>query len=86
MEFTVNVHKDEDGGFWAEVAELPGCITQGASIEEVEENVKDAIEAMLEGLIDDYVDGLDHRVEFEQPDERFVLAIRLQRQKTPAKR
>jgi predicted RNase H-like HicB family nuclease len=50
--YTVLVYEaDEDeGGFWATVAELPGCGTTGETIEEVEENVKDAIATYLDAL------------------------------------
>ncbi len=48
MRFTVLVHDDEDGGYWVSVPELPGCFTQGDTLEEVELNVKDAIECYLE--------------------------------------
>jgi predicted RNase H-like HicB family nuclease len=41
---------DEPPGFWATVPELPGCFTHGGSIEEIRENVKDAIDAWFEGL------------------------------------
>ena len=38
----------EEGGYWAEVPALPGCITEGDTIEEVINNLKDAIEGWLE--------------------------------------
>ena len=41
------VHVAEEGGFWAEVPALPGCVTEGESIEEVMANLKDAIEGWL---------------------------------------
>jgi predicted RNase H-like HicB family nuclease len=85
MDFTVNIYKDEDGGFWAEVPELPGCITQGDSIEELEENAKDAIEAMLEGLIDDYIDGIQGKIEFAEPNQKFVLSLSLHRSRASTK-
>ena len=42
------IHKDESGGYWAEVPSLPGCVSQGETIEEIRENVREAIEAWLE--------------------------------------
>ena len=38
----------EEGGYWAEVPALPGCITEGATMEEVIANLKDAIEGWLD--------------------------------------
>ena len=39
-----------EGGFWAEVPALPGCYSQGETIEETMENVKEAIEGHLLAL------------------------------------
>jgi predicted RNase H-like HicB family nuclease len=51
MTCTVLIYEDkDDGGFWAKVAELPGCYTSGESLEEIEENVKDAIAAYMEAI------------------------------------
>ena len=58
MNFGVLVHKDEHGGYWAEVPELPGCLSQGETLEETESNIKEALELMLEGLVDDYAASL----------------------------
>lgn len=41
------VHAAEEGGFWAEVPALPGCVTQGESMEEVEANLREAIALWL---------------------------------------
>ena len=50
FEYTVVIHKAEEGGYWAEVPSLEGCFSQGETIEETLENVKDAIAAHLEAL------------------------------------
>lgn len=47
MTLQVVVHKEEGGGFWAEVPALPGCATQGATIPELMERVKEAVEGWL---------------------------------------
>ena len=41
------VHEAEEGGFWAEVPALPGCVTQGETLEEIEANLHEAIEGWL---------------------------------------
>jgi predicted RNase H-like HicB family nuclease len=41
------VHKAEEGGFWAEVPALPGCLTQGETVAEVESNLREAIDLWL---------------------------------------
>ena len=47
MKIKAIVHVAEEGGFWAEVPALPGCVTEGESMEEVMANLKDAIEGWL---------------------------------------
>lgn len=48
MKIKAIVHPAEEGGYWAEVPALPGCITEGETMEEVMDNLKDAIEGWLE--------------------------------------
>jgi predicted RNase H-like HicB family nuclease len=48
--FTVKVYRAEEGGYWAECSELPGCFTQGETIPEVRRNARDAISLYLETL------------------------------------
>jgi predicted RNase H-like HicB family nuclease len=43
----VLIHKADDGGFWAEVPALPGCVSQGETVEELRTNVREAIEGWL---------------------------------------
>lgn len=47
--YEVILHPDlEDGGFWVECPELPGCASQGESVEEALAMIEDAIEGWLE--------------------------------------
>jgi len=47
--FDVILHPDlEDGGFWVECPVLPGCASQGDTVEEALEMIKDAIGGHLE--------------------------------------
>jgi len=41
------VHKAEEGGYWAEVPAIPGCVTQAHSLEALEANLREAIEGCL---------------------------------------
>lgn len=50
MEYTVILHQAEEGGYWVEVPSLPGCFSQGESIDEALKNIKEAVESHLEGL------------------------------------
>jgi predicted RNase H-like HicB family nuclease len=47
MKIKVVVHDAEEGGFWAEVPALPGCATQGETMDELMRNLHEAIEGCL---------------------------------------
>ncbi len=49
----VLIYPGEDGYWVAEVPSLPGCISQGKTKEETIANIKEAIEAYVESLIQD---------------------------------
>jgi predicted RNase H-like HicB family nuclease len=55
MDYTILIHQAEEGGFWSEVPALPGCYSQGESIDETLQNTKEAIEAHLLALREDQV-------------------------------
>jgi len=38
---------DEDGGYWVEAADIPGCVSQGDTVDEALAMIKDAIEGCL---------------------------------------
>ena len=46
-DLTAYAHAAEEGGYWAEVPTLPGCLTQGETLDEVVENLNDAIRGWL---------------------------------------
>jgi len=46
--YAVVIHEDAEGGFWAEVPALPGCYSQGETMNELMENVREAITGVLE--------------------------------------
>lgn len=45
--YTPVVHEAEEGGFWAEIVELPGCVSQGETLIELGANLREAVEAVL---------------------------------------
>ncbi len=47
MTFKAIVHREESGGYWAEVPAIPGCATQGETLEELEQNLREAIQGCL---------------------------------------
>jgi predicted RNase H-like HicB family nuclease len=50
MKYRILIEQDEDGVYIAEVPSLPGCISQGATRNEVIDNITEAIEGYLESL------------------------------------
>ena len=48
LQFKVLIEQDEDGIYVASVPELPGCYTQGKTLEEVRDRVKEVIQLVLE--------------------------------------
>ena len=48
MKIKAIIHAAEEGGYWAEVPALPGCVTQGESLDEVQANLREAITLWLE--------------------------------------
>ncbi len=53
MEYTVIFREAQEGGYWADVPALPGCYSQGETIEETMENMREAIESRVEALKED---------------------------------
>jgi hypothetical protein len=41
------LHEAEEGGFWAEVPALPGCVTQGETMKELLANLREAVQGSL---------------------------------------
>ena len=49
MEYTILIHKDVEGGWYCgQCQQLPGAISQGKTLDELMENMKDAIQLVLE--------------------------------------
>lgn len=47
MEYTVILEKMDNGQWFCQCEQVPEAVTQGATIEEAKENIKDAIEMVL---------------------------------------
>jgi predicted RNase H-like HicB family nuclease len=47
MNIKAIVHEAEEGGFWAEVPAIPGCATQGDTLDELLANLREAIKGCL---------------------------------------
>ncbi len=56
LKYPVTIIPDETGGYVAEIEELPGCYTQGETLEETYANMEESRHLWLESA---YEDGLD---------------------------
>ena len=52
MKFKVVVHEADEGGYWAEVPAIPGCASEGETLEELKHNIQEAIQGCLSVDID----------------------------------
>jgi len=57
-EFTAIIEAAPEGGYWAICPEVPGANGQGETIEEVKNNLRQAIELILEDRREDILRGL----------------------------
>ncbi len=51
FQFAVILHAEQGGGWWVEVPFLPGCVSQGDTIDEALSNIKEAIELTVEDML-----------------------------------
>jgi predicted RNase H-like HicB family nuclease len=56
---TAIVRPEESGGFSAEVPALPGCFTEGATLDDLRENLREAAEGWLKAHHDIFSATLD---------------------------
>ena len=62
MKIKVRIHEAEEGGFWAEVPALPGCMSQGETLDETIANVREAILGWLDADVPPPVPGHGEQV------------------------
>ncbi|MDR0358675.1 MAG: type II toxin-antitoxin system HicB family antitoxin [bacterium] len=74
--FAITHDVDEDGnvGWVAEIEELPGCISQGASPEEALEHVRDAMRDWISIALEDNVEVPQPRADADYSG-RFVVRV-----------
>ncbi len=67
MKLKVIIHNAEEGGYWAEVPSIPGCVAQGDSFEELLGNLYEAVEACM--IVD------VSKFEFSEHDKVLEIAV-----------
>ncbi len=71
LPYSIYIQAEAEGGFFARVEELKGCMTQGESLEEVASNIRDAMNAWL-------ATALDRGIAIPEPESysgKFVLRV-----------
>ena len=69
--YTFHIEHEQEGGFWGYFPSLPGCFTQGETLEEVVFMAKDALAGYLECLL-----AHGDPIPLEKPrSERMVLDL-----------
>lgn len=71
MKIVAIVHEAKEGGYWAEVPALPGAYTQAETLEELQRNIREAVEPFLE----DETEPLSAGPETDERAFRLVVAV-----------
>ena len=58
MKVKVIIHEAEEGGYWAEIPALPGCITEDDTWDELIANIREAVEGCLEVIAERNIENL----------------------------
>lgn len=74
MEIKAVIHEAEEGGYWAEVPEMPGCFTEGDTLEETKANIVDAAIGWLEAQMPDMISYQMPKPRRKKRDPEAVLA------------
>lgn len=45
--FEIEIHRESDGSYWVEALGIPGLMTQGDTMQELEENLQEAFEGWM---------------------------------------
>jgi predicted RNase H-like HicB family nuclease len=67
MELTARIH-EEDGSYWAEVVELPGCFASGSTLDELRETLEESVALYL-------ADGTEEAAKSGRPQTRRALRV-----------
>ncbi|MBC8204546.1 type II toxin-antitoxin system HicB family antitoxin [bacterium] len=73
--YTVIFEPDESGGYVVRVPALPGCTTQGDTLEEAREMVKDAIQGYIECLLERNIPIPEEKEQAVPFIERFAILV-----------
>lgn len=74
LRYPITIHPDPDGGYVAEIEELPGCMTQAETIDEAFKAIEDARQVWIQGT---YEMGQDIPLprDMEEYSGKFMVRI-----------
>lgn len=71
LQYDAVFEKEKDGGYSVWIPDLPGCTSQGDSLEKAMKNIKEAMELYLEDADNDKIDeGNVHK-------DRFIVPVQV---------
>ena len=71
LQYDAVFEREKDGGYSVWVPDLPGCASQGDSLEQAIENIKEAAELYLEDAsVDEIEEGNIHK-------DRFIVPVQI---------
>lgn len=71
LQYDAVFEKEKDGGYSVWIPDLPGCTSQGNSLDEAMKNIKEAMELYLEDAGKDKVEeGRIHK-------DRFIVPVQI---------
>ena len=76
MKTEIIIHVAEEGGYWAEVPSIPGCVSQGDTIAELAVNLKEAVDGCLYVIANDVRSILEQNLQeaiFEDSKRKEVV-------------
>lgn len=52
MKLTILVHPAAEGGYWAEIPALPGCVSEGETLSDTLDHIREAAEGWMAVAVD----------------------------------
>ena len=74
LNYPITIYRAEEGGFVAEIEDLPGCLTEGETLEEVSQRIEDARRDWIQAAYEDGVEIPTPRTD-EEYSGKFMVRI-----------
>jgi len=74
LTYPITLYQAEEGGYVAEIEDLPGCLTEGETLEEVSQRIEDARKGWIQAAYEDGVEIPPPRTD-EEYSGKFMTRI-----------